>query len=174
MVRGSNVVLGASSFKNALNVLSMKCDPPLLITCMVFQCEEILFMEYSSCMFGISSSTWHCFYPLGYVVDGEQDVLIVLGHLEWSHEVNTPHIKYFYLKIVVEGHCIASYDVPLKLALLTPSNEFLSVLIHHRPEESTLLDLDLCAEYSVVASIWHRVTFLDDLQSFYCWYTPSQ
>jgi hypothetical protein len=87
-------------------------------------------MEHSSCILAISSFAWHCFYPLGYVVDGDQDVLTVLGLLEWSHEVNAPHIKYFYLKIVVEGHCIVSCDVPLKLALSTPLDEFLGVLIH--------------------------------------------
>jgi hypothetical protein len=105
-------------------------------------------------MLGISSSAWHCFYPLGYVVDGNQDVLTVLGLLEWSHEVNAPHIKYFYLKVIVEGHCIASYDVSLKLALLTPSNEFLGVFIHDQPEESTLPDFGLCVKYFIVTSVW--------------------
>jgi hypothetical protein len=132
--------------------------------------------EHSPCMFGVSSSAWHCLYPLGYVVDGNQDVLTVLGLLERSHDVSAPHIKYFYSKVVVEGHCIASYDVYLKLALLTTPDEFLGVLIQHRldSEESTLLDFGLCAEYSVVASVWCRVTFLDDLQSFCRQYTPSQ
>jgi hypothetical protein len=78
------------------------------------------------------------------------------------------------LKVVVEGHWIASCDVSLKLALPTPSDEFLGVLIHRRPEESTLPDFGLCAEYSVVAFVWCRVTFLDDLQFFYHRYTPPQ
>jgi hypothetical protein len=131
-------------------------------------------MEHSPCMFGVSSSAWHCLYLLGYVVDDDQDVLIVLGLLERSHKVNAPHIKYFYLKVVMKRHCIASCDVSLKLALSTPPDKFLSVLIHRRPEESTLPDFGLCVEYSVVASVWCRVTFIDDLQSFCHRYTPPQ
>jgi hypothetical protein len=92
---------------------------------------EDYFMEHSPCMFGVRSSAWHCLYLHGYVVNSDQDVLIVLGLLGRSLEVNAPHIKYFYLKVVVEGHCIASYDVSLKLALPTPPDEFLGVLIHH-------------------------------------------
>jgi hypothetical protein len=97
-----------------------------------------------------------------------------LGPLERSHKVNAPHIKYFYLKVVMKRHCIASCDVSLKLALPTPPDEFLSVLIHRQLEESTLPDFGLGAEYSIVASVWCRVTFLDDLQSFYRRYTPPQ
>jgi hypothetical protein len=43
----------------------------------------------------------------------------------------TPHIKYFYLKVVVQGHCIASVDASMELALSTPSYELLGVSVHH-------------------------------------------
>jgi hypothetical protein len=131
-------------------------------------------MKHLSCMLGVCSSALHCFYPLGYVVHSYQDVLTVLGLWEWSHEVNAPHIKYFYLKIVVEGHCISSCDVPLILALLTPPNEFFGVIIHRRSIESTLPDFGLCAEYSVMTSVWCRVTFLNDLPSINYWYASPQ
>jgi hypothetical protein len=81
-------------------------------------------------MFGVSGSTWHCFYPLGHIIDGNKDVFAILGLLEWSHEVNALHIKYFYLKVIVEGHCIVSGDVSLKLTISTPPGELLGVLIH--------------------------------------------
>jgi hypothetical protein len=82
-----------------------------------------------------------------------------VGLWEWSHEVNAPYFKYFYLKVVVEGHCIPSCDVPLILALPAPPNEFFGVVIHGWPVESTLPDLGLCAEHSIMASIWCRMTF---------------
>jgi hypothetical protein len=55
------------------------------------------------------------------------------------------------LKVVVEGHCITRSDATLQLTILTPSNEFFGVFIHHWPEESALLDFGLSVEYSVVA-----------------------
>jgi hypothetical protein len=154
-----------SSFKNALNVLSMKWDPPSLTTMRgvpkrgkITSWNIFLACLASVALHGIAST-----HLARYVVDGNKDVFAILGLLEWSQEVNAPHIKYFYLKVVVEGHCIASGDVSLKLALLTPSDELLGVLVHRRLEESTLPDLGLCAEYSVVASVRCRVVFLNDL-----------
>jgi hypothetical protein len=97
-----------------------------------------------------------------------------LGPLEWSHEVNAPHIKYFYLKVIVEGHCVASGDASLKLALLAPLDELLGVLVHCWPEESTLPDFGLCAKYSIVASVRSRVTFFNNPHSFCRRYTPPQ
>jgi hypothetical protein len=81
-----------------------------------------------------------------------------MGLWEWSHEINAPHIKYFYLKVVVEGHCIPSCDVPLILALPAPPNEFFGVVIHGWPIESTLPYLGLCAKHSIMAlygAAWH-------------------
>jgi hypothetical protein len=104
-------------------------------------------------MFGISGSAWHFLYPFGHVTNGNKDVFTILGPLEWSHEVNAPHIKYFYLKVIVEGHCIASSDVSLKLALPAPPDELLGVLVHCWLEESTLPDFGLCVKYSIVASV---------------------
>ena len=97
-------------------------------------------MEHPSSMFCVSCSAWHGLHPFGDVVDSNKDVLAVLGLLEGPHEVNAPHIKYFYLKVEVEGHCVASCDATLELALPTPPNEFFGVLVHCQPEETTLPD----------------------------------
>jgi hypothetical protein len=131
-------------------------------------------MKHLSVMLGVCSSASHWFHPFGYIVHSYQDVLTVMGLWEWSREINAPHIKYFYLKVVVEGHCIPSCDVPLILALLAPSNEFFGVVLHGWIVESTLPDLGLCAEHSIMASVWSRMTFLDDLPSFSCGYTSPQ
>ena len=48
------------------------------------------FVEHSLIMSQIGSSTWHCFYPFGYIVHGHQDVLAILGLGERPHEIN-PH-----------------------------------------------------------------------------------
>ena len=66
-----------------------------------------------------------------------------MGFWEWPHEVNAPNVKYLYLKVVVQGHCIASGDAPMQLAFLTSSDEFFGVFVHRRLEEPTLLDFGL-------------------------------
>ena len=76
-----------------------------------------------------------------------------MGLLEWPHEVNAQDIKYLHMQVVVEGHGIASSDATLQLTLLTPSNEFFGVFVHHWPEEPALLDFGLCAEYFVMSSV---------------------
>jgi len=72
-------------------------------------------MKHSTSTHGVGSSVWQSFHPFLYVVDSDEDVLAILGLLEWPHEVNVPHIKYFYLKVVVYGHCIARHDATLQL-----------------------------------------------------------
>jgi hypothetical protein len=94
--------------------------------------------------------------------------------LKWSHEINAPDIKYLHLQVVVEGHCIASYNATLQLTFSTPSDELLGVFVHRRLEEPALPDFGLCAEYSVMASVQRCMASLDDLQSFRRWYTSSQ
>ena len=91
------------------------------------------------------------------------DILTILGLLKWAHEVNAPHIKYFYLMVVVEGHCIARSDATLQLAFLTPLDEFFGVFVHRWPEEPGLPNFGLSAEYSIVASIRSFMELFDDL-----------
>jgi hypothetical protein len=50
-----------------------------------------------------------------------------MGLLEWPHEVNAPNIEDLYLQVVVEGHCIVSYNATLQLIFLTPLDELLGV-----------------------------------------------
>ena len=97
-----------------------------------------------------------------------------MGFWEWSHEVNAPYIEYLNLKVVVQGHCIASGDAPMQLTFPTPPDEFFGVLVHRRPEEPTLPDLGLCAECSVMASVRCCMVFSYDLHPFYRWYAPLQ
>ena len=109
----------------------------------------------------------------GYVVDGDEDVLTILGLLECPHEVNAQHIKYFYLKVVVEGHCIARRDATLQLAFSTPSDEFFGVFVHRLLEESALSDFGLSAECSIVASVQSCMAFFDDLYPLCHRHAPS-
>jgi len=67
------------------------------------------------------------------VVNGDKDVLAVIGLLEWPHEVNAPNIKYLHLQVVVVGHCVASSDATLQLAFSTPSDEFFGVFVYRWP-----------------------------------------
>jgi len=50
-------------------------------------------MEHPSSMLGVGSTAWHCFYPLGHIINCHQDVYAVIGLWEWSHEVNAPYVK---------------------------------------------------------------------------------
>ena len=114
MVWGGNVVLGPKLFQEGSEGFVNEVGSSIAYHhSWCSKARKDYFMKHLSCMLGVSCSAWHYFNPLGYVINGNKDVLIVLGLLEWSHEVNAPHIKYFYLKVVVEGHCIASSDVSL-------------------------------------------------------------
>ena len=55
-------------------------------------------------MLCICGSAWHGFDPFGDVIYGDQNILASLGSYKRSHVINTPDIKKFDLKIVVQGH----------------------------------------------------------------------
>ena len=112
--------------------------------------------------------------PLRYMVDGDKDVLAILGLLKRSHIVNAPDIEYLHLQVVVEGHCIASSDATLQLVFPTPLDEFFGVFIHRRPEESILPDFGLCAECPIMASVWCCMAFLNNLHAFHHRHAPPQ
>ena len=61
-------------------------------------------MEYLTGMLCICGFAWHGFDPFGDVVYNDQDILASLGSYKRSHVINTPDIKMFDLKIVVQGH----------------------------------------------------------------------
>jgi hypothetical protein len=132
------------------------------------------FMEHFVGVLGAGSSARNCLHPFGDVIHSDQDVLAIMGLLEWPHEVNAPYVEQFDLKVVCERHCITSSDAALHLAPLKPSNEFSSVFIHCWPKESTLPDLCLGSECSKVASVCCSVAFLYDLYPFCCRYASSQ
>jgi len=46
---------------------------------------------------------WHGFDPFGDIIYGDQNILTSLGSYKRSHVINTPDIKKFDLKIVVQG-----------------------------------------------------------------------
>jgi hypothetical protein len=97
-----------------------------------------------------------------------------MGLLEWPHEVNAPHIKYPYLKVVVDGHCIARSDATLQLTFPTPSNEFFGVFVRRRPEESALPDFGFSVECSIMASVRSCMALFNDLYILCHGHTPSQ
>lgn len=61
-------------------------------------------MEHLTGMLCINGSAWHGFDPFGDVIYGDQNILASLGSYKRSHVINTPDIKKFDLKIVVQGH----------------------------------------------------------------------
>ena len=111
-------------------------------------------------MLCISGSAWHGFDPFGDVIYGDQNILASLGSYKWSHVIKTPDIEKFNLKIVVQGHWIASCDPSMPLAVWTSADEVLCIFIHRWPIETTLPDFRLSAKYTIVTSIWCRMAFL--------------
>ena len=57
-----------------------------------------------------------CFHPLRNVVTCHQYVFFLEVWWEWSHEINPPTIKHFYLQNEVLRHLIPLTDAPLALA----------------------------------------------------------
>ena len=121
------------------NFLSMKCVPPSLITILgvpnlgnitsskiFFECLELAFLD------GMAST------PLGYIVNCHQNVLIIPWFHKWSHVINSPDVKEFYLKIDGEWHNISSNDISVPLTWPTSLDEIFGVFIHGWPEETTL------------------------------------
>ena len=168
--------LAPSSFRKVRNVLSMKWDPLSLITILcVPKWGKITSWNIFRACLALAALLGRAFTNLDtYVVDGDKDVLTILGLLKWPHEVNAPHIKYFYFKVVLYGHCIASSDASLKLALPTPPDELLGVLVHRWPEEPTLPDFCFCVEYSIMASIRCCMASFNDLYPSRCWHASPQ
>jgi hypothetical protein len=133
--------------------------------------REYDLVEHLAGVLGVGDSARICLHPLGDVIHSDEDVLAIMGLLEWPHEVNTPYVEQFNLKVVCEWHCIASGDASLQLAPLSPLDKFSGVFIHCWLEETTLPDLCLSLECSKVASVCCGVAFLYDLYPFCCWYT---
>ena len=131
-------------------------------------------MEHLTGMLCICRSAWHGFDPFGDVDYGNQDILASLGSYKRSHVVNTPNVKKFNLKIAVQGHCVASCDPSMPLAIWTSSDEVSSVFIHRWPIEPTLLDFRLSVKYTILTSIWCFMAFFYDLASFGRRYTMSE
>jgi hypothetical protein len=61
-------------------------------------------MEHLTGILRICGFAWHGFDSFGDVVYSDQDILASLGSYKRSHVINTPDIKKFDLKIVVQGH----------------------------------------------------------------------
>ena len=135
---------------------------------------EILFLQT------YSWSSWHqqlymdSFNPLTNIVDCNQDVLTVLWLWKWTHVFNTLDIKEFDLEVVCECHGISWIDVPMPLTWTTPLNEVLHVFIHGWPEKSTLPDLCMSAECTIMPPIWWWVASFYDLDAFFCRCTPPE
>ena len=116
----------------------------------------------------ISSSTWHGFNPLGDIVNCHQDIFIVLWLWKQNHVIDTLDIEKLNLEVGGEWHGISLIDIPVPLTCSTPPDEVLHVFIHGWPKKSTLLDLCMSAECTIVSSIWWWVASFYDLDSFFC------
>ena len=162
-----------SSLRKFWKAVSMKCDPPSLITIRgVPNLGKII--SWNILRACICGSTWHGFDPFGDVVYGDQDILASLGSYKRSHVINTPDIKKLDLKIVVQGHWNASCDPSMPLAVWTSTDEVLCIFIHRWPIETALPAFRLSAKYTIVTSVWCCMVFFNDLVSFCRRYTMSE
>jgi hypothetical protein len=63
-------------------------------------------------------------------------------------------MKELDLKVGCQWHDISGVDVSMPLTGVAPSYEIFCVLIHGWPEKSPLPHLCMCAESSIMTSIW--------------------
>ena len=74
----------------------------------------------------IDRNTGKCFNPFGHVVHSHQDVFALLWHREGIHEVDSPYVKDFLLKVALQWHNIVGIYVPLLLTSWASAHKFLS------------------------------------------------
>jgi hypothetical protein len=65
-----------------------------------------------------------------------------------------PDIKELDLKVGCQWHGNSGIHIPVPLTGVAPSYEIFFVLIHGWPEKFALLGLCMCAESSIMTSIW--------------------
>jgi hypothetical protein len=65
-----------------------------------------------------------------------------------------PRLKELDLKVGCQWHGISGIDVSVPLIGVAPSYEIFCVFILGWPEKSALPDLCMCAESSIMTSIW--------------------
>jgi hypothetical protein len=99
-------------------------------------------------------------------VHSHQDVFDIFRLWEWSHEVDGPYIEQLHLEVVHEWHYISSINVSMFLASNASSDKLLCILVYHWPEESTLPNLSMRMECSIMSSIRWCMTPLDDFHGF--------
>jgi hypothetical protein len=81
------------------------------------------FMKHPLRVQSVGGLTRKSFYPLGDIVDCYQDVLTVFRVREWSHEIDTPDIKYVALEVQSQVHCIPCIDIPMLLTSVVASKK---------------------------------------------------
>src|SRR5574344_110556 len=82
---------------------------------------------------------------------------------EGTHEVHSPDIEDFYLKIASEWHCVSSVDVPVFLAVGAPHDKCSRILIHAGP------DFSIGPECTVVSSVRGCMAPSQEFIRLTCW-----
>ena len=68
-------------------------------------------------------------YPLGHIVDRQEDVKVSKGWRERAHEINPPNIKYINFKNVGKGKFMTPRDISHTLAPITLFHIFIAITV---------------------------------------------
>ena len=97
---------------------------------------------------GIISRRGNSFYPLGNLIDHHKNIKIIVRRMKWSHKVNFPNVKKFYLKDPTLKHLMPLGNVRRPLASIITHNESSNIFKESGPIETSLKHLS----YSLVRS----------------------
>ena len=136
--------------------------------------REYCLLEHSFGAPWVGRNTRKCFYPFGHIVHNHQDVLALLWHRGGTHEVYSPYVKNFHMKVTLQGHSISGIDIPVFLTSWATPDEFFGVSIHVWPEETTLPNFCLGTDCSVMSSIRRGVTTLKNSSGLTKWDTATK
>ena len=95
--------------------------------------------------------------PFGHIVNRHQYVLISKRRRKWLHEINTPYIKNFYIKDVVQRHFISFSNITGALTLVTFRNKEMHIFKKWWPPKTRLKNFEWSLLSTGVATIGRRV-----------------
>ncbi|MED6226468.1 hypothetical protein PIB30_104084, partial [Stylosanthes scabra] len=97
--------------------------------------------------------------PLRNIIHNNQNIEIRVRSREWSHEINTLYIEYFYLKDEILGHLLLFGYVPCPLTLIAAFYKGMSVFEDSWPMKTTLKNLSCGSITTEMTTIFRTIQY---------------
>jgi len=115
-------------------------------------CKDILVEELDNHL-GIVDRGGNDFHLLEDIINHYKDAKIIMERREWTHELNPPYIKKFYIKNPTFRHLMPLENVPFSLASITLHNKLSCIFKECRPIETHL-------KYLYNGLVWSKVSYI--------------